>query len=136
MFITMKKSIIVFIVAILVLATTALWFFTSKVDLKSVDIINFGIIVLVVSFAVFFGVKRFLSSKRGEPAEDELSKKVVRKAAGFSYYISIYMWLAIMYFSDRTDLENHTLIGAGILGMAVIFAICWSVINFTGIRNE
>ena len=132
----MKKSIIVFIVAVLVLATTALWFFSRKAELKTSDIFNFGIIVLVVSFAVFLGIKRFISSRRGEPAEDELSRKVAWKAAGLSYYISIYMWLAIGYFSDRTDLENHTLIGIGILGMAVIFAICWSALNFTGIKNE
>ena len=132
----MKKSILVFIIAMLVLITTGIWFFSGNNKLKITDILNFGVIVVIISFAVFIGIKRFLSTKRGEPAEDELSKKVLQRAAGLSYYVSLYMWLAIMYFSDRTELENHTLIGAGILGMAVIFAICWSVINFTGIRNE
>jgi len=41
-----------------------------------------------------------------------------------------------MYFSDRIELENHSLIGMGILGMAVVFAISWLVIYFGGINNE
>ena len=41
-----------------------------------------------------------------------------------------------MYYSDKTTLENHTLIGTGILGMAIIFAVTWVVIQFRGVKNE
>jgi len=41
-----------------------------------------------------------------------------------------------MYFSDKIKYEIHIIIGIGILGMAVIFAVCWLVLNFTGIKNE
>ena len=132
----MKKAVIVFIVAALVLATVGLWIFSSSGNFKPADIASFGIIILVVVFAVFFGVKRLTSAKRGEPPEDELSKKVMRKTSSLSYYISLYLWLAIMYFSDKLNYETHTIIGTGILGMAVVFAVCWLVINFTGIKNE
>jgi len=132
----MKKAVFVFIVAVLVLATVGLWIFSSSGHFKLVDIAGFGIIILVVAFAVFLGIRRLTSAKRGEPAEDELSKKVMRKTSSLSYYISLYLWLAIMYFSDKLDYETHTIIGAGILGMAVVFAICWLIVNFTGIRNE
>jgi len=132
----MKKAVIVFIVAALVLATVGLWIFSSSGNFKPADIASFGIIILVVVFAVFFGVKRLTSAKRGEPPEDELSKKVMRKTSSLSYYISLYLWLAIMYFSDRFNYETHTIIGIGILGMAVVFAVCWLVINFIGIKNE
>lgn len=132
----MKKGIIVFIVAALVLITTGIWFFSAKENLKLFDLASFGIIILVVAFAVFIGIKRLTSAKRGEPAEDELSKKVMQRTAAWSYYVSLYLWLAIMYFSDRLKFETHTIIGAGILGMAVIFAICWLVFNFRGVRNE
>jgi peptidoglycan/LPS O-acetylase OafA/YrhL len=90
----------------------------------------------VILFAAFIGYKRLSSAKRGEPPEDELSKKVMQKTSSLSYYISLYLWLAIMYFSDRIHYETHTVIGAGILGMAVVFAICWLVFNFRGVRNE
>jgi peptidoglycan/LPS O-acetylase OafA/YrhL len=132
----MKRGIIVFIVAALVLFTTGLWLFTATEKFKPFELVGFGILILVVLFAVFIGYKRISSAKRGEPTEDELTKKVMQKTSSFSYYISLYLWLVIMYFSDRLDYETHTIIGAGILGMAVIFAVCWLVFNFTGVRNE
>ncbi|MCJ7449167.1 MAG: hypothetical protein MUO72_15930 [Bacteroidales bacterium] len=132
----MKRAVIVFILAALVLISVGVWFFSSSAKVTTVDILSFGIIILVVAFAVFIGFKRLSSAKRGEPAEDELSKKVMRKTSSLSYYISLYLWLVIMYFSDKLKFETHTIIGAGILGMAVIFAICWLIINFGGIRNE
>jgi len=132
----MKRAIIVFILAALVLATVGIWMFLGSSELTSVDLVSFGVIFLVIGFAVFIGYKRLNSARRGEPPEDELSKKVMQKTAGLSYYISLYLWLAIMYFSDKLKYETHTLIAAGILGMAVIFTICWLVFNFRGIRNE
>jgi peptidoglycan/LPS O-acetylase OafA/YrhL len=132
----MKKAIIVFILAALVLATVGLWIFSSSSKFTPVDLVSFGVIILVVGFAVFVGYKRLSSARRGEPPEDELSKKVMQKTAGLSYYISLYLWLAIMYFSDKLKYETHTLIAAGILGMAITFAVCWLIVNFMGIRNE
>jgi peptidoglycan/LPS O-acetylase OafA/YrhL len=132
----MKRAVLVFILAALVLITTGLWFFSSSNKLNLSNFLALAVIILVVGFAVFIGYKRLTSAKRGEPAEDELSKKVMQKTASWSYYISLYLWLAIMYFSGRLKYETHTLIGAGILGMAIIFAICWLVFNFRGIRNE
>lgn len=132
----MKRGVIVFIVATLVLITTGIWFFSGTEKFKPIELVTFGIIILVVLFAVFVGYKRLTSAKRGEPPEDELSKKVMQKTSSLSFYISLYLWLAIMYFSDKIDFETHTVIGAGILGMAVVFAICWLVFNFRGIRNE
>ena len=132
----MKRGVIVFIVAALVLITTGIWFFSGTEKFKPIELVSFGIIILVVLFAVFVGYKRLTSAKRGEPPEDELSKKVMQKTSSLSFYISLYLWLAIMYFSDKIDFETHTVIGAGILGMAVVFAICWLVFNFRGIRNE
>jgi hypothetical protein len=41
-----------------------------------------------------------------------------------------------MISSDKSKLATHSLIGGGILGMAVVFAICWIVVYFKGIRNE
>jgi peptidoglycan/LPS O-acetylase OafA/YrhL len=132
----MKKSIIVFVVAALVLVTTVLWMLSSSGNLKTFDLGSFGIIFLVVALAVFIGFKRLSSARKGEPAEDELSKKIMQRTASLSYYISLYLWLIIMYFSDKYDYETHTIIGAGILGMAIIFTVCWLVFNFRGIKNE
>ena len=132
----MKKTVVLFIVAALVLLSAGLWFFTNGSSFKTSDLVPIGIIILVVGFAVFVGYQRLTSVRRGEPAEDELSKKVLHKTAAMSYYISLYLWLAVMYVSDKTDYEPHEYMAAGILGMAVIYAICWLVYNFIGVRNE
>ena len=132
----MKKSAIVFIVAALVLITTGLWIFSGAEKIKPMELVSLGVIITVVAFALFAGIKRFSSIRKGESAEDEMSRKVMQKTSSLSYYISLYLWLTIMYFSDRFNYETHTIIGAGILGMAITFAVCWLVINFRGIRNE
>jgi len=132
----MKKSVIVFIIAALVFITTFIWIFSGSGPVKPMELVNSGVIVIVVLFALFFGYKRLSSARKGEPTEDELSKKVMQKTSSLSYYISIYLWLALMYFSEKLNYEAHTIIGAGILGMAIVFAVCWLVFNFRGIRNE
>jgi len=134
--IAMKKSSRVFLVAVLVLVTTGLWIFSSVGSLKATDLVHFGVIVMVVGFALFIGYKRLSSERRGEPAEDELSKKVMMKAAAISYFISLYLWVFMIFLKDRVEMETEELLGTGVLGMAVIFAIAWAIVNYRGIKNE
>jgi peptidoglycan/LPS O-acetylase OafA/YrhL len=132
----MKKAILVFIIAALVLISTGLWIYYSRDNFKPMDLLQFGVILLVILFALFVGFKRLTSTKRGEPAEDELSKKVLQKTSSLSYYISLYLWVGMIFVNDRLKIDTEELIGMGILGMALTFAICWLVFNFRGIRNE
>jgi peptidoglycan/LPS O-acetylase OafA/YrhL len=132
----MKRGIIVLIVSALVLITTGLWIFSTPGKFKPFDIVSFGIIIFVVGFALFVGYKRLSSAKRGEPTEDELSKKVLLRTAAMSYYISLYLWVAMLFIKDRVNLDTEEILGAGILGMALSFAICWLVFHFRGVRNE
>jgi len=132
----MKKAITVFAVAALVLVATGLCFFSAQGTLKLFDLLCFGVIFFVLAFAIFVGYKRLTSAKRGEPAEDELSKKVLLKTSSTSYYISLYLWVAILFIRDRVNLDTEEILGAGILGMALSFAICWIIYNFRGIKNE
>ena len=128
----MKKGIFAFILAALVLITTGLWFFSNHHKVNLAEITGLVVIILVVAFAVFAGYKRLASARRGEPPEDEMSKKVMQKTASLSFYISLYLWLVIGYISDKLDYETHTFIGAGIVGMAIIFALCWIVFSVRG----
>jgi len=132
----MKNISVLFVLIILIAITTGLWFFNSDTGLNLKELSPFVVILVVLGFAVFIGIKRLSSAKHGEPIEDELSKKILVKSSSISYYISIYLWLFIMYYSDKTTLENHSLIGVGILGMALIFAITWVIVHFRGLRNE
>ena len=132
----MKRSLIVFIVAGLVLISTGLWFVTSATDFKPMDLLHFGVILVVVGFALFFGYKRLTSEKRGEPSEDELSKMILQKTAAISYYVSLYLWVFLIFLKDRIQFDTEELLGTGILAMAVTFAIVWLVLNFKGIKND
>ena len=109
----MKKTVNIFVLCFLVLAGLALWIFKGKIALNLMQIIEVGCVIVVVGFAVYVGVSRLRSQKRGEPGEDELSRKVMLRASSLSFYISLYIWLFVMYISDKTTLPTHSLIGAG-----------------------
>lgn len=132
----MKRSLIVFIVTGLVLMTTGLWFFTSFENFNKMDLLHIGLITLIVGFAVFVGLKRLRSEKLGEPIEDELSKKIIQKTAAISYFISLYIWVFLIFLKDRVEFETEELLGTGILAMAVTFVIAWLILNFNGIKND
>ncbi len=131
----MKKSYLLIFMALAVVFTTGVWLFTTGFAVSQLGVIKFGVIGLLFAFALFIVFSRFKSERRGEPAEDELSKKIMMKASSLAFYISIYFWLGLMYYSDREPDEPRHLIGMGILGMAVIFAVCWLVIRWRGIKN-
>ena len=131
----MKKSYLALIISALVLATAILWAVSSKTTLTLAGITQFSIILVLAGFGAYLGLSRLKSERRGEPSEDEMSKKIMVKTSSTSFYISIYAWLAIMYYSDKTKLETHTLIGAGILGMAVIFFVCWIFYKIRGMKD-
>lgn len=132
----MKRSLIVFIITGLVLISSGLWFFTSFKSFNPMDLLHFGVIILVIGFAVFVGLKRLRSEKRGEPVEDELSKKVLQRTAAISFYISLYIWVFLIFIKDRITFDTEELLGTGILAMAVTFAVTWLILNFRGVRSE
>jgi len=132
----MKRTIIIFILAAMLVISAGVWIFSSGTPLQSIDVLSFGILFILIAFAIFIGYKRIKASKRGEPAEDELSKKVMLKTSSLSYYISLYIWLVMIYISEKGTFETHELMTAGLLGMAITFACCWLIFHFRGIRNE
>jgi hypothetical protein len=132
---TMKKAIISFVIGALILAALVLWALKGRIAGNTSEIVNGGIVLVLVGFAVYLGASRLRSHRRGEPGEDEFSKRVLTKASSLAYYISIYLWLFVMYISDKTSLPSHSLIGAGILGMAVVFLLCWLGVKAFGMKN-
>ena len=134
----MKRTILIFVISALVLLTGGYWFFTwaGPGNGKTVDTVQFLVIILVVIFALFVGYSRLKNARRGEPAEDELSRKILQKTAAISYYVSLYLWVFMLYLKDRVVMDTEELIGTGILGMAVTFALSWIILNFRGIRHE
>ena len=132
----MKRVIFIFVVAALLIVSSTIWFAYAASNFNLIEFFPRIILFLVGGLAVFIGIRRISGIKRGEPAEDELSKKIQVKTASISYYISIYLWLFIMFFCDRLNIENHTLIGVGIAGMALIYLFSWIVLSMRGLRDE
>jgi hypothetical protein len=121
----MKRTILGFVISALVLAGLLMWALKGRFAGNAGEIAMAAVVLVLVGFAVFVGLARLRSLHRREPAEDEMSKSIMTRASSLAYYISIYAWLFVMYVSDRTKLESHSLIGAGIAGMAVVFLLCW-----------
>lgn len=132
----MKKAVFTLVLAAMIVGAIVIWYMTAKPEITFKAILQVVVLILLVAFALFFGIKRLTSARRGEPSDDELSKRVTQKTAAWSYYISLYLWLGLSFLSDKINLEVHTLFAAGIIGMAVVFACCWLVFNFRGIQNE
>jgi len=132
----MKKVIILFLIVLMVLVSAIFWFLSEGSNAGFTDNLHFLIILLIVGFAVFIGFRRLGSAKRREPAEDELTKKVLLKTAAWSYYISLYWWVFLLFIKDRIEIDAELLLGTGILGMAVAFALSWLIIYFRGAIND
>ncbi len=132
----MKRGIIALLVSVIVLATTAYWFFGTKKSVNVHEILSFGVIIILIGFGIWFVVRRFSAVRSGEPQEDELSKKIVQKSAAWSYYISLYMWVFMIWLKDRVTMKTEEVLGAGILSMAVIFMFCYIFHRLRGVRNE
>lgn len=131
----MRKSLIIILLSALVLVTTLIWLINSPALVEFPGIFFPVILLIVIGFGIFIGVRRIRSIQSGQPAEDELSLKIMQKASSASYYFSIYLWLLLMYLSDKSEWETHTLIGAGILGMAIILVLCWIFFKMIGLKN-
>jgi len=106
------KTTLIFIISGSLTATLGFWaYYVMEGSLALTDIFQFAIIILLIVFALYIGISRFRGERKGQPAEDELSKKILQKAASTAFYLSLYMWLVISYISDTKTLATHTWIG-------------------------
>ncbi|MCD4791804.1 MAG: DUF2178 domain-containing protein [Bacteroidales bacterium] len=132
----MKKIIIIFILSALLIIAVGVWIYSTNEPISLSDGIHIIVIFLLVVFATFIAFNKFKSIKKGLPAEDELSKKIMEKAASKTFYISLYLWLALMYIGNEKIDDPEKLFGAGIIGMALIFALSWLYFKFKGLKSE
>jgi hypothetical protein len=130
------KTFFMLLVSIIVILSIGAWVYYSKNDsFEFADLFQYVLIIVLVAFALLFGIRRLRSESRGEPAEDELSKKIMKQAASTAYYISLYWWLVLVYLSDSWEKDTESLVGTGILGMAILFALCWVYFKFKGVKS-
>ena len=130
-----KTSFVILLIGVVIISLGA-WVYYSKNDsMEIADLMQYAIIVVLVAFALLIGIRRLKSERRGEPAEDELSKKIMQRAASTAFYVSLYWWLILSFVSENWDIETGSVIGRGILGMAIIFVLGWFYVKMKGIKS-
>jgi len=120
-----RKTVFVIAVSLGVIGGGFAWFRSPGAEINARELGMIAALILVVAFALFLAFRRLKSVKEKLPAEDEMSRNILRRGAATSYYLSLYLWLVLMMLEDRLELEGHTLIGAGIMGMAILYALSW-----------
>jgi heme/copper-type cytochrome/quinol oxidase subunit 2 len=121
----MRKAILMVVLAVSLIASFSYWLIFKTDQMTIREILMIGALLLVVAFALFLAFRRLRDAKQNLPQEDEMSKSILRRGTATAFHLSLFMWLGVMYLSDKTELECHSLIGAGIMGMALLFAIGW-----------
>ena len=64
---------------------------------------------------------------------DEMGQKIRMYAAGYTFFISLFLWFVIMCVRDYLTSEQIILVG--LFGMAVIFFVLWWYLSRKGIRT-
>ena len=96
------------------------------------------IVIIVVLLFLVFSIPRFIINRHDKVGDDEYSKKMMRVVAARSYMVSLYTWLAMMWFSKPLDdyfEATTTKIGIGIGIMAIVFLVNAIIIKFTGVPD-
>jgi len=121
----MKKTILITLVAIMVAVTFILWIANTELAFDAGTILMILIPAVILAFAAIRLIRGISDARNQLPPEDELSKMILQRAGATAFQLSLFLWLVIGSIEDRIDMEGHTIIGAGILGMAILFALSW-----------
>ena len=121
----MKRTILIAVIAIMVVVTFIIWIANSELSFDFGTILMIATAAVILTFAVLRVVRGVSDAKNQLPPEDELSKMIMLRTGNTSFQLSLFLWLVIGSVEDRIEMEGHTIIGAGILGMAILFALSW-----------
>ena len=131
-----KSKILAVAITVLLLISTLI-IFSVTIRRQGNTSIGIGSIIIaatILIFAIFFIKRRYTSVKKGFPAEDERSRKVMLLAGYKTFLISIWYLLILAWASDEyiKFRDPSQALGMGILGMAIIFGLCWLWVNKSG----
>jgi peptidoglycan/LPS O-acetylase OafA/YrhL len=126
----MKRTILVAVVALMAIVSFIIWIVGSELSFDFGTVLMILIPVVILAFAVIRVVRGVSDARNQMPEEDELSKMIMLRTGSTSFQLSLFLWLVIGSVEDRIDMEGHTIIGAGILGMAILFALSWIYYRF------
>jgi hypothetical protein len=137
----MKKIFLPLFIVTYAVVLSGIWIFqTGSIDEEARPVFTeyfyVGIISIFFLLGIYISYKRIKQKKAGMPEEDEMSRKIAQKAAATSFYISLFLWLGLIYLLDRILLDIRLLFGYGMIGMALIFVFSWFFYSFKGVIHE
>lgn len=101
----------------LVLLVLSIVFILKGITFRAITAILATVILAMIS--IFILKKRYEDIKTGAPFEDERSKKVRMYSAGYTFFMSNFIWLGMMLIKDY--LSSEQVIGIGVLINLALF---------------
>ena len=129
------KTFLAFYLTFLFLALAGIGLYQNEILPKSLELIHIGIMIAIIGIGLYQAYMKLTGERRGQPADDEFSLFILYRSASFSFLFSMYMWAGIVYLFVKTHIKAEILFGTGILGMAVLFALCWLFFQIRGRKN-
>lgn len=133
----MKKVLLPIFILTWTMVLSGLWAFQPGVTTPSaLEYVFVGVLIIFFLVGIYLAYKRTKRKSQGFPYEDELSRKVTRSAAAVSYFLSLFLWLTLIYIQTHSSIDINLMLIIGMTGMSAFFIISWFIINKTGVENE
>jgi len=130
------KTALLLLVAGSITFTGGMWLYSTKADITTFDLLAVVGLGVIVMLTIVVGLKRLKDQQQGLTVDDELSKRIKERAAAHSFIGSIYIWTLLLLLFGDGEVPAEMLIGAGILGMALLFFGMWFYHSKKGIISE
>jgi uncharacterized membrane protein len=129
------RLIAISIVGIFVIITGGFFAYRSFMEKEIVGgVLGIIVALIVLLFAFFVYLRGNRDLKDGYPIQDERSRKVMDRASSKSFFVSLYLLVAVGFISEELiqfrDVSQATGVTVGL--MALTFACFWLYFNFKG----
>ncbi len=123
------KTFLVFYFSFLILALAGIGLYQNNSLPRFMEYLHICFMIFIVAIGLYQGYLMLRARKLEQPADDELSLKVLHRAAMISYLVSLNVWAILIYVGSKTEVDPFILFGTGILSMTVIFAVSWVIMK-------
>ena len=134
----MKNFFVPLLVITAVMAVTGIEIFQVNIPDSSgagtAEIIYVIMLAIMIGLGIILAAGRSKDLKAGLPVEDELSRKNLNRAGSVTFFISLFIWLIILYLEVHEIMitEAKFLFAFGLIASCFVFLFSWTVINFRG----
>lgn len=124
------KSMFVYLFTVSLSVVVGIMYLTITLFLQGRNAM--ALLLLLTMFAIVWKLSVLLTKlygdlKRVMPISDERTKKVRLYAAGYAYFISLYIWLILFMFHKYLDYDDSLMFG--LIGMALSFGLSWLFVS-------